>query len=68
MMLYSTLCEESPNYSKVLIEKYGVCPFLDQIVGENKIEAKSRFPLSCLVSRDLNQSIQESTRVYTRVY
>jgi len=50
MMLYSCLCEESPAYSKALIDKYGVCPFLDQIVGDQKIDAKSRFPLSCLVN------------------
>ena len=48
-MFYSALCEEGPQYSNKLIEKFGVCSFLDKILADVKIDKRSVFPLSCLV-------------------
>jgi hypothetical protein len=49
MMFYSSLCDEGPQYSNKLIEKFGVCGFLDKILGDVKVDSRAYFPLSCLV-------------------
>ncbi|KAL5265817.1 hypothetical protein ACHWQZ_G006497 [Mnemiopsis leidyi] len=48
MLFYSSLCEEGPQYSNKLIEKFGVCGFLDKILCDVKVDSRSHFPLSCL--------------------
>ena len=57
MLFYSALCEEGPQYSSKLIEKFGVCPFLDSILGDVKVDKRSYFPLSCLVSANYRLDI-----------
>ena len=49
MLFYSSLCEEGPQYGNKLIEKFGVCGFLDKILCDVKVDSRSYFPLSCLV-------------------
>ncbi|XP_063677476.1 uncharacterized protein LOC134813571 [Bolinopsis microptera] len=48
MLFYSSLCEEGPQYSNKLIEKFGVCGFLDKILQDVQIDQRCYFPLSCL--------------------
>ena len=48
-MFYSSLCEEGPQYSNKLIEKFGVCGFLDKILCDVMVDSRCYFPLSCLV-------------------
>ena len=56
MMFYSSLCEEGPQYSNKLTEKFGVCGFLDKILCDVKVDSRCYFPLSCLVGE--NNSIE----------
>ena len=48
VLFYSAMCQEGPQYSNHLIERYGSCDFLTELLGDMQVDKRAVFPLACL--------------------